>query len=71
MCTLSRLSRTTCPICFSPPGQINTVPMKYQVGYLDIVGKLAHFTPLLCYLNVIRGEGETGAAEMLHDQIPE
>ena len=23
-----------------PAGQINTVPMKYQVGYLDVVGKL-------------------------------
>lgn len=46
---------------FPPPGQINTVPMKYQVGYLDIVGKFAHFTPRLCYLNVIRGGGGEGS----------
>lgn len=25
-----------------PAGQINTVPMEYQVGYLDVVGKLIH-----------------------------
>lgn len=27
-------------IVCKPAGQINTVPMKYQVGYLDVVGKL-------------------------------
>lgn len=27
-----------------PSGQINTVPMKFQVGYLDVVGE---FAPLI------------------------